>query len=242
VGVKPPISSSPKGLGARSPDGEGGGPPGCPGPTSQHQGGVPGCQLHAHLPFPPLVPAQAGGAGGCPGAPTPGTCPRQIRVKAEPGSGSVPGGLGGGMSVWLPAQHQAPAYASRHTVSFPFSTPCNWAHATASSQDANDMLIRKLGSNLSLALMGLRAALVLHPTPLWAPASHPTAGSCIPPHHRLLHPTPLWAPASHPTAGSCIPPHGRALLRTNTPPSPPCPIQRPPAERYPRPCRGSGPR
>lgn len=104
------------------------------------------------------------------------------------------GRLSRDMSVWLPAQRGAPAYASQHTVSFPFSTLCNWAHATAGSRDANDMLIRKLGSNLSLALAGHWAAAVLHPTPLWGPASHPAAGSCIPPHRGVLHPTPLRGP------------------------------------------------
>lgn len=57
VGVNPPTSSSLKDLGAPSPGGEGGGPLGCPGTTSQHWGGVPGCQLQAHLSFPSSGPS-----------------------------------------------------------------------------------------------------------------------------------------------------------------------------------------
>lgn len=155
--------------------------------------------------FPPLLWSQhkLGGAGGGPGAPTLGARSQQVRVKDEPGSSSVAGGLGGGTSVWLPAWRRAPAYASRHTVSFPFSTPCNWAHATAGSRDANDMLIRKLGSNSSLALTGAWGSR--------GPASPPIAGSWIPPYHRVLHPNPPRDPESHPTRGSCIPSCHRVL-------------------------------
>lgn len=170
VGANPPIGISPKGLGAPSAGGEGGGNTGMP---TDHQP-APGRRARppaSSTSFSPLLRSQykLGGAGGGSGAPTLGAHSQRVGVKAEPGSSSVPGGLGGGTSVWLPAWRGAPAYASRHTVSFPFSTPCNWAHATAGSRDANDMLIRKLGSNLSLALTGRGAAAVLHLTPLWAP-------------------------------------------------------------------------
>lgn len=65
------------------------------------------------------------------------------------------------------------------------------------------MLIRKLGSNSSLAL----ADMVLHLTPSRAPTSQPIVGSGILIHHRILHPTLAWVllptplqdPASHPT-------------------------------------------
>ena len=143
------------------------------------------------------------------------------------------GRLGGGTSVWLPVRRGAPAYASRHTVSFPFSMPCNWAHATAGSRDANDMLVRKLGSNLSLALTGRRAAAVLHLTPSWAPASHPTVRSCVPPHRGIPHPTLLQDPASYPTVGSHIPPHHG--IPHPTPPWGPARDQRSPEPTLPHP-------
>lgn len=77
---------------------------------SQHWGGVPSCQLQARLSLPSSGPSTGWGgwAGGGPGAPTPGPRPRRVGVKAEPGSGSTPGGLGRGTSVWLPARHGAP--------------------------------------------------------------------------------------------------------------------------------------
>lgn len=135
---------------------------------------------------------------------------------------------------------------------------CNWAQATAGSRDANDMLIRKLGSNSSLALAGHRQTWscisphrgLLHPNPLWGPVSRPTTGSCVPPfpgfcfppHCRILHSTPLLASASDPTNGVL---HPTPLWGSAQDPTLPQALPAPssiPRHGYPRLCRGSGPR